>query len=189
VGCGAGRMTRSFATRFSRVLALDISPEMKMRGESYLAEFSNIEWVLGNGADLAPVDSQSVGFVFSYLVLQHLPTKTLAFHYMTEMMRTLEPGGFFLLQYNDEKLSAMNLKGRLVWGVVDGLWLAGLRRASQFIASLLGLDPKLAGKSWRGAALDAAEVSQTLRAAGASTIHTKGGSTPLAWAWGTKSKP
>jgi len=60
------------------------------------------------------------------------------------------------------------------------------RMTSQSIASLLGFDAKLAGRSWRGPALDASEVSQTISAAGASIVHMKDERTPSAWAWGIK---
>jgi hypothetical protein len=106
--------------------------------------------------------------------------------YITEMLRTLQPGGVFLFQFSGKKLLGMNFKGRLAWKTIDVLWRAGLRRARQSTASLLGFDPKPAGRSWRGPALDASEVSQTISAAGASTVHTKGEGTPSAWAWGTK---
>ncbi len=188
VGCGAGRMTRLFATRFARVVALDISSEMLKRGQGYLQGFKNIDWVLGDGSDLSAVEDQSVQFVFCYLVLQHLPTKALALHYMTEMLRTLQPGGLFLFQFNGNKLPTMNLKGRLTWRAIDILWSAGLRKASQSTASLLGLDSRMAGKSWRGAKLDATEVSQTLRAAGVSAVQMKGEGTNVVWCWGTKSE-
>jgi cyclopropane fatty-acyl-phospholipid synthase-like methyltransferase len=60
------------------------------------------------------------------------------------------------------------------------------RMTSRSTASPLGFDAKLTGRSWRGPALDASDVSQTISAAGASIVHMKDEGTPSAWAWGTK---
>ena len=92
LGCGAGRMTHSFAKRFERVYAFDLSPEMLRRARAIHKGQSNILWLLGNGADLSCVASGSLDFVFSYLVLQHLPEETLAFRYVHELLRVLRPG-------------------------------------------------------------------------------------------------
>src|SRR6266853_3751239 len=73
LGCGAGRMTRSFAQRFSRVYAFDISPEMLRHARALFPNASNVDWTLGNGSDLSGVGTESVDFVFSYIVLQHMP--------------------------------------------------------------------------------------------------------------------
>ena len=42
LGCGAGRMTHSFATRFRKVIALDVSAEMIDRGQQMLRGLENI---------------------------------------------------------------------------------------------------------------------------------------------------
>jgi len=72
VGCGAGRMTGSFASLFETVYALDISQEMIQVAKSE------------SGAVLE--------FVFSYFVMQHLPTEDLALAYIREMLRVLKGG-------------------------------------------------------------------------------------------------
>src|SRR5271165_6158595 len=88
-GCGAGRMTRSFAQRFHSVSAVDISAEMQSRARGYLQSFSNIHWALSNGEKISGIETSSVDFVFSYLVLQHLPTKEMVLSSINEMMRIL----------------------------------------------------------------------------------------------------
>jgi SAM-dependent methyltransferase len=186
VGCGAGRMTGSFARRFGTVHALDISIEMQNLAKQSLAGFENIRWVLGDGTSLALIPSNSVDFVFSYLVLQHLPTEELALTQAREMLRVLSGCGVFLFQFNGEKLPTMNWKGRLAWGAVDVLWSLNLRGLSQTAARWMGFDPAMAGKSWHGASLRADRVEQTIRAAGASTVQITGGDTSMAWCWGRK---
>lgn len=186
IGCGAGRMTGSFASRFATVYALDISAEMQTLAKQNLAELRNIQWVLGDGTSLLPIPNGSVDFVFSYLVLQHLPTEALAYTYMKEMLRVLKPGGLFLFQYNGAKQPTMNLNGRVAWGVIDMLWGMNLKGLSQATAGWLGFDPATVGKSWRGASLQADRVIETLRTAGGSDIQITAQDTPLAWCRGRK---
>jgi SAM-dependent methyltransferase len=188
LGCGAARMTRSFAQRFSRVYAFDISKEMLEHAKTLFPEASNVEWILGNGWDLSGLGDESVDFAFSYIVLQHMPEPSFAMRYIQEMLRVLKPGGMFLFQYNSVPKMTMNWKGRLVWKIVDFPWTLGFRKASRGVASFLGLPPDIAGKSWRGAALDVRMVRETLAAAGAEVKEMTGEETPMTWSCGMKSR-
>jgi ubiquinone/menaquinone biosynthesis C-methylase UbiE len=187
LGCGTGRMTRSFAQRFEKVFAVDLSEEMLHRAQSYLPDAANIAWIQGNGVDLSCAETGTADFVFSYFVLQHLPDPPLAFRYVQEMIRVLKPGGLFLFQFNGETAPSMNWKGRAAWGLVDVPWKLGLRGTSRKIASRLGFDPELAGKSWRGASIETGRMAEVVRAAGALVNETKGEGTTRAWIGGTKS--
>jgi ubiquinone/menaquinone biosynthesis C-methylase UbiE len=186
LGCGAGRMTRSFAQRFLSVFAVDISAEMQSRAKRYLGPFSNIRWVLSDGATLPEINDNSVDFVFSYLVLQHMPTKKLVFSSIVEMMRILRPGGVFLFQFNGSKQPTMNWKGRIISGVLDGLSSVGLRRISQSMAGLAGIDPEMVGKTWRGAAVSSEEITEVVRTGGGTPEGFLNPNTPLAWCYGRK---
>ncbi len=166
IGCGAGRMSASFARRFNRVYAMDLSPEMLALARKVHPDRSNILWLLGNGTDLSCIKSGSVDFIFSYLVLQHLPSEQLVFQYVREMLRSLRPGGIFLFQFNGGFVPTMNWRGRLIWNVVDALWSMQLVAASRKTAAIFGLDPEVAGKSWRGPAIPAARVAEVVRSQG-----------------------
>ncbi len=187
LGCGAGRMTRSFACRFARVVACDISAEMLRRAQTLLADFSNIVWIQGDGSSLSGVESNSMGFVFSYIVLQHIPAETLVLQYVREMLRVLKPGGWFLFQLNSGRTPTMNLTGRVLWGLVDGFWALGLPRVSRAIAAAAGLDPEIAGKSWRGAAVPVRAMLGAVNAAGGAVQEMLGEDTPMTWCLGVKS--
>jgi len=178
LGCGVGRMTHSFARRFEQVYAFDISREMLARARQIRSGETNILWLLGNGADLACIASDSMDFVFSYLVLQHLPEEALALQYIREMLRVLRPGCPFLFQFNGGFVPTMNWRGRLAWGIVDAL----SRRA----ASAMGLDPAAAGKSWRGASIAASAIIECVRASGSDVREISGANTPMAWCCGAK---
>ena len=190
LGCGVGRMTRSFARRFARVYALDISPEMLVRGRALHPAENNILWALGDGSGLSMFATGQVDFVFSYIVLHHMPTKGLALGYIREMLRVLKPGGVFLFHFNSGSTPVMNWKGRLVWGVIDRLrdpvLGMGLEGVSRWLCRALGLDEFTAGQTWRGATLNVREVLEAAWAAQGAVINLSGWGTQTTWCWGKK---
>lgn len=187
LGCGAGRMTRSFALRFERVIAFDVSPEMIERGRCIHAGLPGVTWLLGDGTNLATVLSSSVDFVFSYLVLQHLPAEDLVETYVAEMMRVLADSGVCLFQFNGgSSRHNMNWKGRAAWRIIDLLWATGLESASKRMAALLGLDPEMGGKSWHGVPVPTGQICAMIRKGGGSVLETSGEGTPMAWCCATK---
>ncbi|MFN4295019.1 MAG: class I SAM-dependent methyltransferase [Thermoflexales bacterium] len=99
-GCGIGRLSAALARRFKAVTAFDISGEMLLRGRAYLSELRNITWVQGNGVDLQPLADASHDVVFSYLTLQHVPSRKLALGYIDEFCRVLRPGGLICVQFS-----------------------------------------------------------------------------------------
>ena len=186
LGCGAGRMTGSFAKRFRHVYAFDLSREMLSRARQMHTDQRNILWLLSNGADLSCVASDSMDFVFSYLVLQHLPEVALTLQYIREMLRVLRPGGVFLFQFNGGLEPTMNWRGRLAWGITDALWAVRLGMLSRTAATAFGLDPALAGKSWRGASIAAGSVAECVNASSGLVREISGENTPMAWCCGTR---
>lgn len=186
LGCGAGRMTRAFARRFASVTAIDISEEMQARAKGYLRESANVRWVLTDGVALRGVETGSMDFVFSYLVLQHYPSAELIAGSIKEMMRILRPAGAFLFQFNGSHQATMNWRGRFVSSALDGLCSIGLKRIAQLCARLVGIDPEMIGKTWRGVALRSEEVDRMLRSAGGVSAGFQGADSPLAWCFGRK---
>lgn len=186
LGCGTGRMTRAFARRFRSVTAIDISGEMQRRAKQFLAEFTNIQWILCDGVALSAVQSSSQELVFSYLVLQHYPSAEHVAKSIQEMMRILRPGGAFLFHFNGSNRPTMNWRGRFVSAVLDGLCTIGLSRAAKACARMAGIDPEMIGKTWRGVALRSEEVDKMVRAAGGLPAGFQGVDTPFAWCFGRR---
>src|SRR5215469_5749392 len=184
LGCGAGRMTRAFARRFRSVTAIDISEEMQARAKSYLKDSGNVRWLLSDGVSLAGVETGSVDFVFSYLVLQHYPSAELIAGSIREMIRILRPEGAFLFQFNGSHRATMNWKGRVASATLDGLWSIGLKPVARAGARLTGIDPEMIGKTWRGVALRSEEVDTMVRSAGGVPAGFQGTDSPLAWCFG-----
>jgi len=186
LGCGMGRMTRSFAQNFERVIGLDISSEMLDRARLLNPSAHNVEWLLGNGVDLGCVPSSSVDFVFSYLVLQHLPKESMVHSYVRDILRVLASRGIALFQFNGTREKGMNWKGRAAWALVDSIWVARLRTLSRSTARILGLDPNMAGKSWHGVHVRTEDIAQTVQRSGGTVIELKGVNTPMAWCYAQK---
>lgn len=190
LGCGVGRMTRSFARRFRVVYALDISPEMLRQGRTLHPDYLNIVWMQGDGQGLAMFADASLDFVFSFIVLQHMPTPQLGLNYVREMLRVLKPGGAFCFQFNNRRAPTMNWRGRVVWKLLDRLQepVLGLRLqgVGAKLSLALGLDPLQAGRTWHGAVLDADALLETLRQSGGAVHGMSGGGTQAAWCYGLK---
>jgi SAM-dependent methyltransferase len=186
LGCGAGRMTRAFARYFAAVSAVDISAEMQARAKQYLTDFSNIRWILSDGESLAGLQTASVDFAFSYLVLQHMPNRDVVARAIQEMLRILKPAGAFLFQFNGSDRPTMNWKGRTISALLDRLASSGLTSWSAHIADAAGIDPAMVGKTWRGAYLSSQDAGSIARAAGAATVQFRDESTPMAWCYGRK---
>ncbi len=181
LGCGAGRMTHSFAARFGQVIALDVSAQMIDRAQQILQKVQNIAWMHSNGKDLGAVASESVDFAFSYLVLQHLPNDKAVCGYIRELLRVLKASGICLFQFNGMKKPTMNWKGRLAWSFIDAIWLLHLPALSRFVAQLFGFDPAMAGKSWHGTAMTLQSVTEVIQACGGMILEIEGEDTPMVW--------
>ena len=189
LGCGAGRMSRSFAAEFDRVLAIDVSAEMLNRARALNRDFENITWVQGNGSDMSNIASESVEFVFSYLVLQHLPNEALVRFYISEILRILAADGLCLFQFNGTAEKYMNWKGRVTWAVIDYLWTIRLGGVSRFIARTLGMDPQMAGNNWHGVDVSGDSVEQTVHSNAGVVLKLSGVNTPMAWCCARKTFP
>lgn len=115
IGCGVGRMTAALAERFGSVIGLDVSREMLRGAEAALNGRDNITLIHGNGRDLSGVPDASVDVVFSYIVLQHVPTADGQLGYLREVRRVLRPGGVAGLQIrsNSAKARALDWAGHL----------------------------------------------------------------------------
>jgi ubiquinone/menaquinone biosynthesis C-methylase UbiE len=104
VGCGAGRMTRAFATRFGSVSAVDTSPELINVADKYLAGFPNVQLSLLNGIDLREFSDDSFDFCFWYPAVPQTPNPRSYLRYLREMGRVLAPGGRAYFQLHTLRL-------------------------------------------------------------------------------------
>ena len=103
IGCGTGRMTEFLADFFPKVYAVDISGEMIRQGKERLQGLNNIEWVETNGETL-PFPTESVDFIFSYIVFQHIKTPEMVQETFKEAYRVLQPYGLFKVRLRTDNV-------------------------------------------------------------------------------------
>lgn len=97
IGCGVGRMTQYFAKIFGQVTAVDVAPEMIRRANQFWSHLENVRFIEGSGSDLGQVASNSMDFVFSFYVLNHVVDPNIVLSYVREAGRVLKTGGHALL--------------------------------------------------------------------------------------------
>jgi ubiquinone/menaquinone biosynthesis C-methylase UbiE len=97
-GCGVGRNTRALMERFASGIAVDLSPRMISEACRYAGGDSRVaEYVVNDAPDLSLVPDASIDFVYSHIVLQHVPV-VLQRVYIAEFARVLAPGGVAAFQ-------------------------------------------------------------------------------------------
>jgi ubiquinone/menaquinone biosynthesis C-methylase UbiE len=109
-GCGVGRLTQALARRFASCVGVDISGEMIRQAES-LNHYSHCRYV-ASSSDRLPFDDASFAFVYSNIVLQHVPRRH-AKNYLREFVRVLAPAGVLVFGVQDS-FAAPDLSSRIV---------------------------------------------------------------------------
>ena len=166
IGCGLGRITRGLAERGAEVRALDVSERMLDRARTLNADLGNVEWVLGDGRTLAPIETGSADVCHSFVVFQHLPDPAMTLAYVREMGRVLRPDGIAFFQVSNAP--AVHRKpGRI-------------RRALRAAGSWLGSGP--GGQShpaWLGSPTDLGDLEPAAAQSGMRVERLVGAGTPF----------
>ncbi len=109
-GCGVGRVSRAFASRFKQVIAIDVSSTMLDEARKANRHVDNINFIHNTAEDLSLIPSDSVDCVYTNMVLQHMsPRKQLA--YIRGFCKVLSSGGIMAIQAS----SYFNLKSWEGW--------------------------------------------------------------------------
>jgi SAM-dependent methyltransferase len=93
LGCGAGRITGSLASRADEVVAADVSPRMLAAARERLGPTENVCWLQAEVGDLPGIEPGVVDAALMLGVLPHLPTVKLITAALQELGRMLRPGG------------------------------------------------------------------------------------------------
>jgi SAM-dependent methyltransferase len=109
-GCGVGRLTQSLARRFAHCVGVDISQGMIQQAES-LNQCPHCRYLASSSPRL-PFDAGSFAFLYSNIVLQHVP-RALARNYLREFVRVLAPGGILVFGVQDS-FAGPDISSRLV---------------------------------------------------------------------------
>lgn len=96
-GCGVGRVTQALAEHFDRVVGVDISETMVGLAGRLNQHGTRVRYVLNPSADLAVFPSDEFSFIYTNIVLQHIPPPA-AWKYLREFWRILAPGGLQIFQ-------------------------------------------------------------------------------------------
>ena len=91
-GCGVGRLTQALGAEFEHADGVDISDTMIDLARQYNKLGERCVYHVNLAADLALFEDRSMDFVFSTIVLQHVPPQHAA-NYITDFVRLLAPGG------------------------------------------------------------------------------------------------
>lgn len=100
IGCGPGRLLLPLSDDFQQVDGVDVSAEMIELATRNLADRSNATAHVASGSDLAAFADASIGFVYSYAVFQHIPSREVVWSYLRDAVRVLQPGGVLKCQFN-----------------------------------------------------------------------------------------
>jgi SAM-dependent methyltransferase len=97
-GCGMGRILRVPASLGATTYGFDISGTQLSLAQTYFGAADKAHWIKHTNQVALPLKSGSVDFLYSYAVLQHIPsTRDLKFA-IREMCRLLRKGGILKIQ-------------------------------------------------------------------------------------------
>jgi SAM-dependent methyltransferase len=96
-GCGPGRLTQALAEHFESVDGVDIAASMIALARRHNRHPERCRYHHNTAADLRLFESGTFDFVYSSLVLQHMPPED-AKGYVREMMRVATRGGLVVFQ-------------------------------------------------------------------------------------------
>jgi len=96
-GCGVGRVTQALADHFERVVGVDISETMVRLAGRLNRYRERVRYILNQTGDLAVFPDAEFSFIYTNIVLQHIPPAA-AWKYLAEFWRVLAPGGLLIFQ-------------------------------------------------------------------------------------------
>lgn len=96
-GCGVGRVTQALAEHFDAVVGVDISETMIRLAGRLNRHGERVRYVLNQTGDLRVFPDADFSFVYTNIVLQHIPPPA-AWNYLAEFWRVLAPGGRLIFQ-------------------------------------------------------------------------------------------
>ncbi len=137
-GCGVGRLTQALAARFELAIGVDISPTMVNLANQSNGRPSRCRYVLNQGATLATLPSSEFAFVYTSVVLQHMPPD-LATGYLLEFSRLLGPGGILVAQIPERRQRGSTFSARFRQAADRARGALGLRTRLRRMRRAAGL--------------------------------------------------
>ena len=161
IGCGVGRLFEGLSSRFGNVYGIDISQNMIDFGKANCPV--DATWLIGDGCSLDQIPNQSVDYVLSFEVFQHIPNYAVIQSYFSEIFRVLRPGGHFQIQFRSGSDTVRQSIVRFCPKPLRGMMLVLARR--------LGITPVLGDvDSWLGVIVEQEKAIQDLGICGFQSI-------------------
>jgi len=91
IGCGTGKFSQLLAQRASKVLAIDLSPQMIRVAQENSERYPNIDFVLSDILEY-PLPADHFDFIASVTTLHHLQLAAV----LAKIKQALKPGGVFV---------------------------------------------------------------------------------------------
>jgi len=110
-GCGVGRLSQALAELFDGCDGVDIAPSMIALAEKYNRFGQRCRYHLNDRPDLRLFPDRSFSFVYSNLVLQHMPSE-LSRLFIAEFLRVLAPSGLLVFHIPAEPFPEAALASR-----------------------------------------------------------------------------
>lgn len=112
IGCGTGRLSRALSKHVGSVTGVDVSETMLNKAKEDNADCGHIAFIKTNGRDLSPLNDNSLDFVFSLIVFQHIPDQAVIENYFKEIKRVLKSHGLAKVQIRG---IPGNPPGKVIW--------------------------------------------------------------------------
>ncbi len=96
-GCGVGRLAQALCDEFVEVSGVDISSSMIEHARNYNRHGERCRYHVNTTDDLALFEDGTFDFVYTNIVLQHVPPEA-SCRYIADFFRILKPGGVALFQ-------------------------------------------------------------------------------------------
>jgi ubiquinone/menaquinone biosynthesis C-methylase UbiE len=97
-GCGVGRASRALAKYFSHCVGVDISDSMVTKARDLNRDITNCEFVVNSTDNLQMFPSNHFDMIYTMVVLQHQPSRSMMRSYIAEFCRILKPRGLLMFQ-------------------------------------------------------------------------------------------
>jgi SAM-dependent methyltransferase len=130
-GCGVGRLTRAMTRYFSNCTGVDVAETMIDQAER-LNQGYPCRFLVNDTDNLAQFEDSIFDFVYTALVLQHLPAVDVIRTFIAEFLRVLKPDGGLLAFQLPTYVPPRSLRNRL-----------RLRTRAFAALSALGLDKRV----------------------------------------------
>lgn len=167
-GCGVGRSSRALMTLFATGIGVDVSETMiELARRFAVSDPSRPQYQLNQAPGLPAIPSGSIAFVYSHIVLQHIPSDLQPI-FIAEFLRILAPGGTAAFQIptgtvvTGPKKQWQNLKSG-VRSVLPRPVLAAIKSA-------MGRDTETAGVSMQMNVLPQDRIAQLVETAGCELV-------------------